>query len=789
MIPILYESPLYKEVNGETVEITFDNGGLGWLKDCTKCTATEKLNGEYECEFSYPITGQHYSEISHDRIVKVKPNETSDPQLFRIYRDTRPIGGIVRFFSQHISYDLNGNGVTPFTQSGANVTTVLTDILEHCYYNHRFSAVSYTGSSCSFEVKVPTSARKCLGGMEGSILDKVHGEFEFDNFTIKHYNSRGQDNGVVIQYGKNLTDVSADTSIADTYTSIYPYALDEDGEYYELPEKVIELPSSSNYGEPKMLPLDLSKKFDSETRITETLLRQYANEFISNNGIDQISQNLKVSFVQLWQSKEYETIAILERVKLGDTVTVKYPALGVSVKARVIKTVYDVLNEKYIEIELGQSKNNFANTLNEVHSEFQTMSDFMRTQPSLMEKAIAHATERITGGLGGYVIIGQDTQTGYPEEILIMDTPDKTTATNVWRFNSGGLGHSHSGYNGPFDDIALTDDGQINANMITTGILNADLIRAGVIRDLQNKNYWNLATGEFHLSGDVADNVLDDLTQQQLFNKLTNNSANQGIYLQNGYLMINASYIQTGNLSADRITTGSMSANRITTGTLDASQVNVTNLNASNITSGTIDASQINVINLDADAITSGEISANRITSGILQSSGGNSFFNLGTGTIGFNLPNGTKMRLSAATGLRMLDSSDNEIAVLTATLYNNDPYSQIVTDYGEFKALRIHSLDNTRVSIVNIATDNSLFAVNGVSSDSISVKADNTSSNIGSWVKNAQNKSVLTTDIANIETANITNITVNNSTNQGTLGWWAVTDSLGNQFYLLGYR
>ena len=80
MIPILYESPLYKEVNGETVEITFDNGGLGWLKDCTKCTATEKLNGEYECEFSYPITGQHYSEISHDRIVKVKPNETSDPQ-------------------------------------------------------------------------------------------------------------------------------------------------------------------------------------------------------------------------------------------------------------------------------------------------------------------------------------------------------------------------------------------------------------------------------------------------------------------------------------------------------------------------------------------------------------------------------------------------------------------------------------------------------------------------------------------------------------------------------------
>ena len=451
MIPILYNS----------TETDFTRNGIGWLKDCTKCTSTEELNGIFECEFNYPITGNFYKEIVPDRIIKAKPNETATPQLFKIYRTSKPINGIVKIYCQHISYDLNGNTVTPFTHSTANATTILNAILDHCYYAHRFTAVSYSNTRSKFDLKIPVSARKCLGGMEGSVLDNFKGEFEFDNFTIKHYNSRGQDNGVTIQYGKNLTDITADTSIADVYTSVYPYATDEDGDYYELPEKVIELPSRANYGEPRTLPLDLSDKFDSETRITSELLRQYANAYISNNKIDEIKQNIKISFVQLWQSKEYETISLLERVKLGDIVTVKYPALGVSVKAKVIKTTYDVLNEKYTEIELGQAKSNFANTLNKVNSGFKVMSDFIRNQPSLTEKAIAHATERITGGLGGYVVINQNGETGYPEEILIMDKPDKATAVNVWRFNKGGLGHSHNGYNGSFDDVALTDDGPV----------------------------------------------------------------------------------------------------------------------------------------------------------------------------------------------------------------------------------------------------------------------------------------------------------------------------------------
>lgn len=78
-----------------------------------------------------------------------------------------------------------------------------------------------------------------------------------------------------------------------------------------------------------------------------------------------------------------------------------------------------------------------------------------------------------------------------------MDTPDVNTAVNVWRFNQGGLGHSSNGYNGPFSDIALTQDGKINASMITTGSLDANLITAGMIKDSTGRNYWDLDAGQF----------------------------------------------------------------------------------------------------------------------------------------------------------------------------------------------------------------------------------------------------------------------------------------------------
>lgn len=614
MIPVLY-------VANET---NFNHNGVGVLSDCVSCVVTEERNGVYECEFSYPITGAFYSEISPDRIVKVKASEYADGQLFRIYRSSKPINGIVKFYCQHISYDLNTNIVNPFKAESVNAVTALTRVLENCYYQHSFTATSTNGTTSTIDIKVPTPARSCLGGMKGSILDNFGGEYEFDNFTIKLHGSRGQDNGVTILYGKNLTAIKADTNLQNTYTAVYPYATDTDGNTTVLTEKVIETDTFNSFGEPKVLALDLSDKF-TEQEITEAKIRQYANSYITQNKIQDIYQNIEISFVQLWQTEEYKNISLLERVGLCDIVTVKYPALGVSVKAKVVKTVYDALKEKYQKIELGKVRSNFGESLKKLGEQVKEASELNK---SAMQRAIENATKLITGQDGGYVVMNA-TADGHPYEILIMNTDNIQTATKLWRWNLGGLGYSSTGYNGQYG-TAITMDGAIVADYITTGTLNAGLIKAGIIEDEAHKNYWNMISGEFKLSdgtttaisyensslsinascittgnlnaGRITAGILQDanstnywnldtgefrlststkvgtassnqalssyvsnaasgaLTQTAVFNALTNNGALQGIYMYNGDLYINGSYIQTGTLSADLIKSGSITS-------------------------------------------------------------------------------------------------------------------------------------------------------------------------------------------------------------------------------------
>lgn len=127
------------------------------------------------------------------------------------------------------------------------------------------------------------------------------------------------------------------------------------------------------------------------------------------------------------------------------------------------------------QTNLMHSSNAFTN------QQYHEIKRVERVTSQAIDESIEHATQMITGGLGGYVVLSVNPTTGQTEEILIMDSPNKNTAVNVWRWNQGGLGHSSNGYEGPFSDIALTADGQINAALITTGTLLASVIGAGSI--------------------------------------------------------------------------------------------------------------------------------------------------------------------------------------------------------------------------------------------------------------------------------------------------------------------
>lgn len=722
MIPILYNSN----------ETNFSGGGVGFLSDCTRCVVTEERNGVYECEFSYPIDGRHYSEIEPDMIIKAKPNEMSNPQLFRIYRTSKPINGIVSFYCQHISYDLNVNVVDPFTLSGATALTALQGILSHCYYQHSFTATTTLSFSETHDLKVdkPKPARMCLGGSEGSVLDLFGGEYEFDNFNIKLHASRGQDTGVTILYGKNLTDITSDVNISNAYTAVYPYAVDEERDgLYTLTEKVIET-GNTNFGEPRVLSLDLTEKFNlPDEEITETKLRNLANSYITSNHISDVKQNIEISFVQLWQTPEYKNIALLQRVGLCDTVTVRYAKLGVSVKAKVIKTVYNTLTEKYEKIELGKAKSNFGMTLKE--SVEQIEKEVARNK-SAMQKAIENATKLITGQDGGYVVMNA-TADGHPYEILIMNTDDIQTATKLWRWNLGGLGYSSTGYNGQYG-TAITMDGAIVADYITTGTLNAGLIKTGIIEDEQHTNYWNMNTGEFKLSDGTT----------------------TAISYENSSLSINASCITTGNLNAGRITAGilqdanstnywnldtgefRLSANtKVGTSASNQTLSNYVNSAASSAASGSL--TQQNVFNaltnngalqgifmsggnlyingtyissgaINASLITTGSLNANLITTGTISSTSSHTKFDLSNGRITLNLSNDSWLTDSGrleldAFGITLFDSSmgGSDIGALTnikvvdAQSGTTTIKSKIITDYGE-----ISNLEATKISSVS---------------------------------------------------------------------------------------
>lgn len=482
MIPILYAAS----------ETNFTHNGLGPLQAITSCYVTEERNGAFELEFEYPIAGAMFEHIQEDCIIKAKPNDTAANQLFRIYKSSKPLSGFVTFYGEHISYELSGNPIESVSVSSRSAQGALSAILDAAILPHNYEAQSDIETLNSTSLS-NVSVRAALGGVEGSVLDVWGGEYEFDNFIIKLHAHRGRDTGIKIAYGKNLTDIKQEKSISEVYTAVYPYAQctppkdEESGETAEeivvtLAEKIIYSENPAPTARPRVLMKDFTDDFSEDEEVTEERLRSKAQSYVNTSGFDVPSVNITVSFINLWQSPEYAQYALLERVGLCDTVTVEFPKLGISAQAKVIKTKYDTLKEKYISIELGNARSNFADTINQTTSTVNQIQQIVKNQSTnvsvKLSNAIAKATAAITGQSGGYVVLNPSEN---PQEILILDTPDIATAVNVWRWNSGGLGHSSTGYNGPYA-LAMTAEGEIVADFITAGTLKGELLEADSVQ-------------------------------------------------------------------------------------------------------------------------------------------------------------------------------------------------------------------------------------------------------------------------------------------------------------------
>lgn len=531
MIPVLYKAN----------STNFDTYGIGVLKDCTSCEVTEERNGAFECQFKYPIHGTLYKEITTERLVKAKPNDTAADQVFRIYRISTPINGEVTVYAQHLSYDLLGVAALQWASDSISPSLAMERVFQNTATPHNFTCQTGYSAAKAFSVSKPQSVRACLGGVSGSFLDLWGGEFEWDNFRVIHHQGRGQKTGVVIEYGKNLTDLEHENENADVYTDLLPYAVitAEDGTETVITLSEVLIPiAETTLVQRKTLIRDFTEYFDELNPISESGLRAFAYKYLSNNPLGVSTPTVKVAFEPLWKQPEYA--AVLERVSLCDTVTIRHSVLGITAKAKVITTVYDTLAEKYISITLGSAKANLINNVTSAESAAQEAVQKVDRFPALMNSAIKNATSLITGQSGGYVVIHTDSDNGQPYEILILDAPSIDAAVNVWRWNVGGLGFSKNGYNGPYE-TAITADGQIVADFITSGTLVANIIKAGVLQSQDGSSYWDLESGEVVLrayaTSDSVEQVGDRVTdiENKRMYRLVISSSNGNIF-KNGVI-------------------------------------------------------------------------------------------------------------------------------------------------------------------------------------------------------------------------------------------------------------
>lgn len=327
-------------------EKLFNTNGIGSLADAVSCIVTEERNSSFELELVYPITGQHYADIQYRSLIFVKPNPFDQPQPFRVYRISKPLNGLVTVYAWHISYDLNGIPVKPFHTYTIDAT--LSALTTNAAISNDFTYSTDKPDSMAGEVwtDAPYSARAILGGIEGSVLQTYRGEIKFDRFNVALLTNRGANNGVTLRYGKNIVGMTQDEDYSGLYTGVAPFWKGEDTAVY-LPETIVF--AQGSFGFERILSLDLSGEFDAEPTLDQ--LRTRAAQYISDNAISTPKDSLDI---------DYAMDATIGSVRLCDTVSCLYMALGVQATAKVVKTVYDALLERYKSITLGSIRSNFA---------------------------------------------------------------------------------------------------------------------------------------------------------------------------------------------------------------------------------------------------------------------------------------------------------------------------------------------------------------------------------------------------------------------------------------------
>lgn len=468
-------------------ETNFNNNGLGFLKDCLSAKVTEVLNGDMYLEFSYPVNAAMSEYLVEENIVKCNVGN-NNYQLFRIKKIEKNFRKI-NVYAWHIFYDLLNNFIEDTSPRDLSCSAFGEWILSKTNFASPFSF--YTDISAIASARyVRRNPIECfMGDIENSMVNIFQAEIERDNFLIKLLSRRGNDNHVKLVFGKNINDIKITTDITAMYTRIMPVGFDG----LKLPEVYVDSPLINNYPTPKIAKVEFQNiKYDpedpdafSDIEDAYQALRDAANALYSA-GLDKPDINIKIDWLELSKTEQYKNYQALETVHLGDTITAEI--IGLVYQTRIIKTVYNPLNDRIENFEVGTFQKSINSTIT-ANTKLVERIDVA----GILDDATTRATQLITSAMGGFVVKTNN-------EIFIMDTNDTETAQKVWRWNLNGLGYSSTGISGPYG-IAITQTGEINADFITTGKISANMIEG--LNDLLievSGMYYNFSTEELSIN-------------------------------------------------------------------------------------------------------------------------------------------------------------------------------------------------------------------------------------------------------------------------------------------------
>lgn len=469
---------------------SFERMGIAVLKPVS-CIVHEEKNGD----FSLEMVVAEDDELCREERIVFAPTPKNGNQPFRIYDVERQIGVEKRVKARHVFYDLLDNFLEDVRPTG-NGAFALQRLLNETQYPSGFTGTSDIEISATayWEMKNPVEA--LIGTDENSFVNRWGGVADRDKFTVTMRKNGGRDNAVRIRYGKNLESCGLHCNYENIVTRIMPTGLKADGQtLLKLPEKYVDSEHLNDYNAPKVLRVHYSNikvgenegDYKTETEACAALRAAAKAEF--ENGADLPEITGSISVVDLRQTREYEAVKALETIYPFDTLEVELPADNgtmslVSVNMQAYD--YDCTTERYTKITIGEQ--NYVGDL--VKTVLKKVSDTLSEEgiASLPDR-VQKATELITTALGGYVVKREN-------ELLIMDTKDPKTASRVWRWNLNGLGYSKTGYDGPYA-LAMTMDGQINADFITVGTLSANLIKGGILMSKNGASWINMDNGTF----------------------------------------------------------------------------------------------------------------------------------------------------------------------------------------------------------------------------------------------------------------------------------------------------